>query len=701
MLKNLLVVCLLSLLVELTAPTSTAFAGTHITGAAETGAADNTGSALLHRVALVVGNASYRHQPLRTPVRDARAIASLLHGMGFEVITLENASRRELEQALIELNTRLGETGVGLFYFAGHGLQLEDSSLILPVDAQIGSVAAARKAGIDINHVIQQMSLRRPRQINLLIVDSCLNNPFAATDSATWLNAKKPAVTVFPPDQTLIAFATSSGSVAFDGDGKHSIYSGELIEAMSNPGLAINEIFARVRTAVSQRTSQHQIPWTLSTLDKKLHFAPDTAVSTSAQPANRSPVPGPTLSDMLTRGILPKDGEAQYELEFWQSVKDSTDAADYEAYLEAYPDGKFAPLARSRVKRYKKSPPQTPKPPALAITKMDAEYEVTASANIRQDPSLKAKRIGKLKSGSTVHVTGRVSGKNWYQIKSATGVTGFVSGDLIRKPAPKRKPAPQRTPPPVAAPAVAPAPVKAGKIETLRDCPTCPEMIVLQPATFTMGDNHGDRSEKPAHKVSITHPFAIGKYEVTTGQWNECVKAGGCSHKPAKAGPTDNSPIRDISWSDAREYVRWLSQTTKQKYRLPTEAEWEYAARAGTQTRFWWGDKPGAGKADCKDCGGKWDRSAPAETDAYPPNPFGLYGSSGSVWEWVADCWHKSYKGSPKDGSSWNRSDCRENVIRGGAWRNDASYVHSSSRFKYDSNVRYLLNGFRVAKTLP
>ena len=234
----------------------------------------------------------------------------------------------------------------------------------------------------------------------------------------------------------------------------------------------------------------------------------------------------------------------------------------------------------------------------------------------------------------------------------------------------------------------------------IRDCPSCPEMLVLQPATFTMGNNSGDRSERPAHRVSIKRPFAIGKHEVTTKQWKDCVKAGACSYNPDYTNASDNSPVRDISWSDAQEYVRWLSKITKQEYRLPTEAEWEYAARAGTSTRFWWGDSVGVGKADCKDCRGKWSREAPVDVDYYPPNPFGLHGTSGGVWEWVSDCWHKSYKGAPKDGSSWKKADCRENVIRGGAWRNDASYIHSTSRFKYDANVRYLLNGFRVAKTL-
>jgi len=682
--KILLVVCLFSLFVNLTTHASAVFAGIQ--------AGDTT--VPTRRMALVVGNAHYNgHTPLRTPVYDAHAMTDLLLRMGFEVTTLTNASRNELEQALMELDSRADESTMALFYFAGHGMQLENSGYILPIDAKTGSADSVRGTGIDINQLLQRMSSRHPDRANLLIVDACLNSPFPVT---------KPAATVRSQDKTLIAFATSPGSVAFDGDGKHSIYTQELIETLPAPGLSINEIFARVRTAVSKRTSRHQIPWTASALTSDLHFTPDSAAAT-VPPVNRPPVSNTRLARMLTRGILPKDGAAQYELEFWQSVKDSTDAADYEAYLEAYPNGKFAPLAKSRLKRYKKSAPQKPKTPALIITKMDVEYEVTGNANIRRAPSAKATPIGILERGSTVRVTGRVKDKNWYQIKSTTGITGFVSIDLLRKPAPKQKPAPavQKPPPPVATtPAVIPAPVKAGTVETMRDCPACPEMIVLPPATFIRGSDQGDRSERPAHKVSIKHPFAIGRYEVTAGEWNECVKAGGCRYTRAKTDPTDKSPVRDISWNDTQEYVRWLSQLTGQKYRLPSEAEWEYAARAGTRSRFWWGDKPGTGQADCKDCGGKWDRSAPAETDAYPPNPFGLYGSSGGVWEWVDDCWHKSYKGAPQDGSSWSKSDCRENVIRGGAWRNDTSYIHSSSRFKYDSNVRYLLNGFRVAKTL-
>jgi len=293
-------------------------------------------------------------------------------------------------------------------------------------------------------------------------------------------------------------------------------------------------------------------------------------------------------------------------------------------------------------------------------------------------------------------------------------MTGYVFAELLRKPAakpapeakPKPAPAPKRKPAPVAVAKPSPtpvqrAPVQQSKIEEIKDCPSCPVMLTLPAGNFTMGTSKGDRSEKPAHKVSIKKPFAIGKYEVTMAQWNECHKAGACSYRPDIENADDNSPVRDISWSDAVEYVKWLSKVTNKTYRLPTEAEWEYAARSGTDTTFWWGNRVGVGQANCKNCGGNWEKKSPANVDAFPANPFGLHGTSGGVWEWVADCWHKTYKGAPKDGAVWNKSDCRENVIRGGAWRNDASYVHSASRFKYDTHVRYLLNGFRVARTLP
>lgn len=405
-----------------------------------------------------------------------------------------------------------------------------------------------------------------------------------------------------------------------------------------------------------------------------------------------------------TAGLLPKSGEAQYELEFWESIKNSTHAEDYKAYLQSYPDGRFASLARARAARYAE-PGSPAAPPATPVEAMDAQYEAVTRANVRIKPSSRAELVGGLDRGDRVHVTGLTQDRNWYRIDLAGGTTGFVYHTLIREPvaAPKPAPVPKPAPPVATQPESAPArtPVAAHGNKVVRDCEHCPKMVIVQPGSFLMGDNHGDRSEKPAHRVTISRPYAIGKYEVTVAQWNACVQAEACKAVTSTAGSPDKSPARDISWTDTQRYVHWLSKQTGQNYRLPTEAEWEYAARAGTGSRYWWGEKMQAGMANCKGCGGDWNNDAPVNVDALPPNPFGLYGMNGGVWEWVEDCWHKDYHGAPTDGSAWTSSDCRENVIRGGAWRNDSTYAHSASRFTYDTAVRYILNGFRVAKSLP
>lgn len=659
------------------------------------------------RVALVIGNAHYAERSLQTPLADARAISNRFRDAGFDVIRLEDASRQQIEQAVLELNTRLGSTGTGLFYFAGHGLQVAGRKLLLPVDADTATARSSLASAVDIHDIVTGMSYQRPGQPNILIIDACLDNPFSNLDQAT-ADAGSAASAPPLPEQTLLAFATTPGTVAYDGDGMHGIYTQELLHSLNAPLENPKQLFDRVQARVTHYTRNRQQPFTLSSPD--LHILPYSAGAQAIAAAGVEPPPLriSRLQSMQTRGILPTDGDAKYELEFWQSIKNSTDASDYEAYLEAYPDGRFAPLAKARVKRYKKAeaPPPVPpaaKPaprkPAFVVTEMDTEYDVLRNANVRKSPTSASTRVGELRRGSRVHVTGRVNGQNWYRVNSH-GTTGFVFGELLQKPAPKpiARPAPVAEPPPPA-PVVKQQAVKG--IESIQDCPSCPEMLALPAGSFNMGDNRGDRSEKPAHKVSISKPFAIGKTEVTFGQWQQCYKAGACSYLP-HLNASENSPVRDISWNDAREYTRWLSKLTNKSYRLPTEAEWEYAARAATTTQFWWGNKVGRGHADCKNCGGEqWDRKIPREVTTYPANPFGLYGTSGGVWEWVADCWHKSYQGAPKDGSAWNKADCRENVIRGGAWRNDSTYVHSASRFKYDSNVRYLLNGFRVARSLP
>jgi len=348
---------------------------------------------------------------------------------------------------------------------------------------------------------------------------------------------------------------------------------------------------------------------------------------------------------LLLAGVMPKDSAEQYELTFWESIKDSTHASDYEAYLKAYPNGRFAGLARARIEQFGAAAPKEGTP---------AERPAPASKARPERPH----------------------------------------------PPPVTKAPPKKMQPP-ASTTMAPQPQEKlpaapATITEIKDCPDCPVLIALPPGAFTMGSNTSDPTESPAHKVSINAPFAIAKYEVTAAQWNACANAGACPR--IANGATANAPMRDVSWDDAQQYAQWLSKVSGKPYRLPTEAEWEYAARGGTSTRYWWGEQMRPGNANCKECGEPWRPDGPADVGSFAANPYGLYDMNGSVWEWVSDCWHNSYKGAPADGSVWDDPNCRVRVIRGGSWRDGASYMLSSTRFKYDASVRHSQNGFRVAR---
>jgi formylglycine-generating enzyme required for sulfatase activity/class 3 adenylate cyclase len=237
---------------------------------------------------------------------------------------------------------------------------------------------------------------------------------------------------------------------------------------------------------------------------------------------------------------------------------------------------------------------------------------------------------------------------------------------------------------------VSPATPGAERASAIRE----PEMIPLRGGNFAMGSND-EISEKPIHQITIK-PFAISKYPITVREWNECAAAKACTFT---ATGKDDAPVTNVSWSDAKQFVAWLAGTTQKPYRLPSEAEWEYAARGGTQTKYWWGDQLQPGIANCKNC---TDAAAeqPVKVGSFKPNPFGLYDMGGGVDQWVEDCWHKTYQGAPSDGSPWAAGDCSSHVIRSGSWKNDARYVRPANRDSYDTNVRYPTHGFRVALSL-
>ena len=245
--------------------------------------------------------------------------------------------------------------------------------------------------------------------------------------------------------------------------------------------------------------------------------------------------------------------------------------------------------------------------------------------------------------------------------------------------------------------------------DVFRECAKdCPEMVVVPAGEFMMGPPDNEkrryRDEGPQHKVTIARPFAVSKFEVTFADWDACVSVGGCPQE----GRADDAgwgrgaqPVIYVSWDDAQAYAAWFSKMTGKTYRLLTEAEWEYAARAGTATAYSWGDEIGKNNANCNGCGSRWDNRQPAPVGSFTANAFGLHDMLGNVWEWVQDCYQGNYNGAPADGSAWSKGDCsRRRVVRGGGWDIYPGNLRSARRLSY-ATVRRVYNlGFRVGRTL-
>ncbi len=244
----------------------------------------------------------------------------------------------------------------------------------------------------------------------------------------------------------------------------------------------------------------------------------------------------------------------------------------------------------------------------------------------------------------------------------------------------------------------APSPVKpaAKKVgQVFRDCADCPEMVAIPKGSFRMGDLDGGgySNEKPVHTVNIGYKFAVGKYEVTQAEWRAVM---GSSPSKFKG---DRNPVERISWNDAQDFVRRLGTKTGKQYRLLTEAEWEYAARAGAATKYPWGISVGSGNANCDGCGSRWDNRQTAPVGSFKANRFGLHDMHGNVYEWVADCWNGNYAGAPTDGSVWNSGDCSPRVLRGGSWVSVPRGMRSADRFREATSLRNYDIGFRIART--
>ena len=637
--------------------------------------------------ALVIGIDRYTGgwSRLSNAVNDARAVAEELDRQGFDVTLKTDLTATRLDQSLKEFFAIKGNDPDArlLLWYAGHGHTLRGEGYLVPSDAPPASSPRFLITAIPMRGFGTLVRYARSKHV-LAVFDSCFSGTvFAARAGAL------PAAITKKTTKPVRQFLTS----------------GDAGQQVRDDG-SFRKLFLRALRG-EERADANRDGY-LTGEELGLFLSQEVATLTSAA---QTPKHGKLHDVEFNQGdfvfVLPKVAEQrspyqgvrrQAEIVVWQSIKDSTNPEMFKEYLRQFPEGQFSRFARIKLKELKgEQMAALPPVPTFQITPVDEEMVAAKTANVRAEPSTTSSKIGRLVAGKKVDVTGKatISGATWYRVALVGNRTGYVFGTLLTEitvvASPQPSPPPSRVEPVVRV--YLPRPGK-----TFRDCPDCPEIVVIPAGSFRMGDLSGDGYgfEKPIHTVTISRPITVGKYEVTFAEWDACVSVGGCSHRPIDKGwGRDRRPVINVSWTDAQKYVSWLTRKTGKRYRLLSEAEWEYIARAGSSTKYPWQNSISSSQARVN------SRDGTVPVGSYGPNAFGVYDTVGNVWEWTEDCWHRNYNEAPTDGSAWiSVGECGRRVLRGGSWIGIPRVARSANRYWNSASYRGSGNGFRVARDL-
>jgi hypothetical protein len=393
------------------------------------------------RVALVIGNGAYTEtSQLANPANDATDVAQALDRLGFDVITVVNGDYDTLRAAFRRFTTLLSDADVALFFYAGHGLQVDGRNYVVPINAKMVQEQDLPWEAFAVDFPLQLMD-KSNAKVKLVVLDACRDNPLArrlarsvrATGRSTAIG--QGLAPIEGAAGTLIAYATAPGGVAADGQGRNSPFTAALLRWIAEPGVEVRAMFGRVREAVYAETGQKQLPWVNESILGEFYFQPTPEPTPHPETAAAAPAPAPTVSPS--------------EIVFWQSIHDSDDPAMFEAYLRRYPQGEFADLARLRIEALGQRQPRPtvqPMPPRspIDLEPLESEYVTVKNANVREAPSVQSARVTVLRRGERVHVAGRVKGQNWYLVERQGQRLGYVFGALLQPPdlaaAPARPP---------------------------------------------------------------------------------------------------------------------------------------------------------------------------------------------------------------------------------------------------------------------
>ena len=704
------------------------------------------------RVALVIGNASYAHVPaLANPLHDAADVGAALERLGFSVTRLDNAGYAELRRGLLAFQRAASASDIAMVFYAGHGIEVDQRNFLVPVDARLASDQDVEFEAVPL--ALVSRAVERASGLRLVILDACRENPFVVSmqRSGATRSIGRGLARVEPSGETLVAYAAKEGTVAADGSGRNSPYSKALLRHLEEPGLEVGLMFRKVRDAVLAATGGRQEPFVYGSLSSG-------GVYLSAAPAGvAAPAAVTVPSGGATAAAAQPLASEELAARAYEAAERIHTVGAYELVIGRFPGSIYADLARTRAETLSEggallvdAAPGAPDP-ARPVASPSPESAEDALELKRSERRLVQQGLALL-GFSPGPADGEFGPRTRLAIRAYREQKGLSEGEYLtaelsealrelgaearreerRRAELAREEAARGADDAAFARAkeldtragyeaylarggrhesearrrlAALAKLKAAG-EVFRDCAGCPELVVVPSGSFMMGspghEEGRDGDEGPRHRVAIGEPFAVGVYEVTFAQWDACRGEGGCSHRPDDEGwGRGNRPVVDVSWEDAKEYVRWLSRKTGEGYRLLSESEWEYAARGGSTTRYWWGDTVGRGRANCDGCGSRWDDETTAPVGSFSANRFGLHDVHGNVWEWVEDCRHGSYVGAPGDGSAWTTGgECGHRVLRGGSWSGGPRDVRSAYRGWLGSGIRGNLVGFRVARTL-
>jgi formylglycine-generating enzyme required for sulfatase activity len=560
---------------------------------------------------------------------------------------------------------------------------------LLPVQGDYQREADFDSQAVSLNYVLDQF--RGSRAAGLVILDACRDNPFrSSTRSATRGLGRKE-----PPDGLLIAYSTAENQTAADGSGTNGLYTKHLAHFLSQKGLAVDEVFDQTAKQVKLESRGVQSPREDSDIRDKLYLNGTPQIAAA-------PAPAPVAGD---------DG---LEAQTWRDAQSVGTTAVYRAFIEGFPQSRYTAAARIKLaaaeQRERKEAAEAEAAAAASLLRERAQTEAKAWQEAQaadtvedyqafietypQSPNLKAaqRKLAAAEKAEAADEAKRVA-EAWRSAQQADTVESYEaflnahgSSSFVSAAKQKLEAARARQPK-----------WKVG--DTFRDCAECPEMVVLPAGSFEMGDLHGDgdTDEKPVRTVRIGQAFAMGRYEVTQGQWKAVM--GGNPSKFSKCG--DNCPVEKVSWDEVQVFISKLNAKTGKRYRLPSEAEWEYACRAGKRHRYC--------GSDSVDDVAWYDRNSDRKT--YPvggksANGWGSYDMAGNVMEWVQDYYEENgyNKGQPLDDRAHapSSNDGALRVVRGGSWFNLASNARSATRTGASPDYfRSGYVGFRLSRTLP